>query len=212
MKIYTFLTQYMRSFTYVLEECNHTILIDPCEMAEVKMMLVGKTLDYAFLTHEHYDHISGTDWARSLGAKVIASEECGKNLKNVKLNHSKYYSAFCAVQSRLIGDTIPDVKEFITYADRTFRDDMLLLWQGHELLFKETPGHSSGSACLLIDKKTLFSGDTIFKDVEPNLDIMCGNREQLDLSIKWVLSLPSDVQVYPGHYGRFTIADKKAEG
>lgn len=209
MKIYMFLTQYMRSYTYVIEENDHIMLVDPCEMDEVGVLLKGKKLDYAFLTHEHYDHVSGTDWARALGAQVIASIECDKNLGNVKLNHSKYYSAFCAAQSRLAGDPIPDVRAFTTYADLTFQDSIELFWQGHQLLFQETPGHSTGSACLLIDDKILFSGDVIFRDDNSNPDIMCGDQEQLDRSVKWILSLSPEVQVYPGHYGAFTLAERK---
>ncbi len=198
----------MRSLTYAVLEGNHAILVDPCEMEETKRLLMGKVIDIVFLTHEHYDHISGTDWARSLGAEIIASDICSRNLQDVKLNHSKYYSAFCAAQERLKGDPIPPVKAYTTYADKTFEEELSLPWQGHSLFFRKTPGHSSGGASLLIDEEYLFSGDTIFRDLPSNPDLMCGSAKELERSVSWILSLPPDVLVYPGHYESFTIQEK----
>ncbi len=209
MEVFSFLTPYMRSMTYVVTEMEHAFLVDPCEMDAVKSALDGRTVDFAFLTHEHYDHISGTDWARALGAEIVASEACGRNLGDVKLNHSKYYGAFCAAQERLRGDPIPKVRAYATHADRTFGAELAEEWQGHGLFFKSTPGHSTGGACLLVDGKSLFSGDTVFRDVPSNPDMMCGSAEDLERSVAWVLSLPGDVMVYPGHYEPFTVKERK---
>lgn len=209
MNVHSFLTKYMRSYTYIIEEADHVILIDPCEMDQVKEHIAGKTVDFAFLTHEHYDHISGVDWVRSLDAPIVASESCNRNLGDSKLNHSRYYSAFCAVQDRLEGDVIPEVKSYKTYADWCFDRDYHVSWCGHELLMKITPGHSTGGACLLIDGKTLFAGDTIFRDVPSNPDLMCGDPAALEKSVAWIMSLPDDTFVYPGHYETFFIKEKR---
>lgn len=34
-------------------------------------------------------------------------------------------------------------------------------WEGHSLLLKETPGHSKGSICIILDERYLFSGDSL---------------------------------------------------
>lgn len=209
MEVHAFLTQYMRSMTYVVTEGERAFLVDPCEMDAVKAALGGRTVDFAFLTHEHYDHISGTDWARALGAEIVASAACDRNLGDVKLNHSKYYGAFCAAQERLRGDPIPKVQAYATHADRTFEEELTTEWNGHALFFRSTPGHSTGGACLLVDGKLLFSGDTVFRDVLSNPDMMCGSAEDLAASTAWVLSLPEDVLVYPGHYESFTVRERK---
>lgn len=56
MKIFHIISNLISSNMYVLEENNHLILIDPCI---IDIRLENKTVDYIFLTHEHYDHISG---------------------------------------------------------------------------------------------------------------------------------------------------------
>ena len=48
-----------------------------------------------------------------------------------------------------------------------------------------TPGHTSGSICLLEDnKRYLFSGDTVFKDSIGRYDLPSGNFEDLKQSLK----------------------------
>ena len=56
MKIFHIISNLISSNMYVLEENNHLILIDPCI---IDIRLENKTVDYIFLTHEHYDHIRG---------------------------------------------------------------------------------------------------------------------------------------------------------
>ena len=208
MKVFSFLTKYMRSYTYVITEGRHAFLVDPCEMEDVKMVLNGRIPEFAFLTHEHYDHVSGIEWARGQGVKIIASEDCNRNLADVKLNHSKYYGAFCAAQERLRGDPIPEVKPFVTHADVLFQDEMTMQWFEHELFFKKLPGHSSGGACLLVDHEIMFSGDTIFRDLPSNPDLMCGSLSDLNQSVAWILSQSPDILIYPGHYEPFTIQER----
>lgn len=209
MKIQGFLTKYMKSLTYAVVEGECAFLVDPCDMEEVRKFVGNARIDFAFLTHEHYDHISGVDWVRGMGAQIIASDACDRNLRDSKLNHSKYYGAFCAAQERLKDEAIPQVMAYTTQADTTFSEEMRIFWQGHSILLKKTPGHSTGGACLLLDGKHLFSGDTIFENIDTNIDLMCGSKEQLLNSVEWILSLPNETVVYPGHYQSFTISDKK---
>lgn len=211
MEIYSFLTKYMLSLSYVVLENGHALLIDPCEMDEIKQTINNVKVDFAFLTHEHYDHISGVDWARSQEIKIVASDICSQNLGDARLNHSKYYGAFCAAQERLKGLDIPEVHAYTTHADICFSEDTIWTWQGHMLLFRKTPGHSAGSASLLINQTALFTGDAVFRGVPANIDLMCGDASQLEESRAWIASLPGCVQIYPGHYDKFSVQEMKAE-
>lgn len=211
MEIKRFVTPYMRSCCYVVLEDMSGIIIDPCEQEEVKY-LVQKSIhniSCCILTHEHYDHISGLEWMHSLKVPVIVSEACNKGLANAKINQSRYYDLFCMVQRRLEGDTIPDVKEYEGYADKIFSDEVSFEWKGHYIFLKETPGHSKGSICILIDNKYLFSGDTLFSDRDTNCGILGGDKEQLwRISMPWIDSLDKNITVYPGHYESFKLGER----
>lgn len=212
MKVERFLTPYMRSYSYVILEGNAAIVIDPCEMEEMKQLMrkCVKDVTCCILTHEHYDHISGLDWMHRIGVPVIASEACGESLDSPKLNQSRYFDLFCMIQKRLEGDAIPDVREYRGYADHLFRDEASFVWNGHHIFLKCTPGHSKGSICILIDDQYLFSGDTLFPDRETNCGILGGSTEQLErISMPWLLSLNPDLIVYPGHYEVFRLREHR---
>ncbi len=208
LRIRSFLTPYMLSFCYVVSDDSSAVIIDPCEMDEIKTYLSvnNLSLDYCVLTHEHYDHISGLDWIHSLNVPVIASEKCNNNLRDTKKNQSRYFEVFSVLQHRLEGFPIPKVEEYYGYADITFSGMKKLYWQGHELIFKETPGHSEGSICILFDEYYLFCGDTIFRDCETNTNILGGSSKILnDETIPWLITLDGRIEVFPGHYGSFKI-------
>ena len=65
-----------------------------------------------------------------------------------------------------------------------------------------TPGHSSDSICLLVDKKVL-TGDTLFVGECGRTDLAGGDARQMYQSLFGkLMKLSDDVEVYPGHdYG-----------
>jgi len=65
-----------------------------------------------------------------------------------------------------------------------------------------TPGHTPDSICLLVDNK-LFTGDTLFVGECGRTDLPGGSSEDMYHSLFGrILSLPDDIEVYPGHdYG-----------
>lgn len=66
-----------------------------------------------------------------------------------------------------------------------------------------TPGHTPDSICLLVEKKKLLTGDTLFVGECGRTDLKGGNSKDLyDSLFNKLLKLPDDVEVYPGHdYG-----------
>jgi glyoxylase-like metal-dependent hydrolase (beta-lactamase superfamily II) len=71
-----------------------------------------------------------------------------------------------------------------------------------EPLITHTPGHSKDSICILIEDK-LFTGDTLFVGECGRTDVGGGDpAEMYDSLFKRILSLPDEIEVYPGHdYG-----------
>ena len=73
-----------------------------------------------------------------------------------------------------------------------------------------TPGHTSGSVCLLCGN-VLFSGDTLFCGDIGRTDLETGSMPQMNASLCRLAAKVSDeVQVLPGH-GPFSIMGREKE-
>jgi glyoxylase-like metal-dependent hydrolase (beta-lactamase superfamily II) len=69
----------------------------------------------------------------------------------------------------------------------------------------ETPGHSPGGVCFLVEDK-LFTGDTLFLRSIGRTDLSGGNFNTLIDSIKnKVLVLDENITIYPGHGPKSSI-------
>ena len=62
----------------------------------------------------------------------------------------------------------------------------------------ETPGHSRGSVCLVVEN-VIFSGDTLFYGSCGRTDFAGGSYEDILRSLKRLAELPGQYKVYPGH-------------
>lgn len=77
-----------------------------------------------------------------------------------------------------------------------------------------TPGHTADSICLLVDKKKLLTGDTLFVGECGRTDLPGGNSISMYESLfNKILKFDDEVEVYPGHdYGSkpsSTIGEEK---
>ncbi len=73
-----------------------------------------------------------------------------------------------------------------------------------------TPGHTSGSTCLLIGKH-LFSGDTLFPGGPGKSRSPEAFKQEIDSITRKLLVLPDDTAVYPGHGDDTTIGQARQE-
>lgn len=92
--------------------------------------------------------------------------------------------------------------------DRPLSDGDIIKVGSLELKIKATSGHSAGSVSLLLGNM-LFSGDLIFKGSVGRTDFQGGSLEELRESLEWILTLPEDTIVYPGHGEHFTLGAEK---
>lgn len=212
MHIRTLTTQYYSSHSYLIIENGRAFLIDPGDAGIVSKALSeeGVELDFGILTHEHCDHVCGCSAIREkFGCKMIASVTCDKNLRNCRRNYSQYYDAFIEVQTRIPPETQKRMDPFTTYADEIFEGEKIIEWNGHKILLHETPGHSQGSICIVIDNEMLFSGDTLMKDDSTETNFIGGDKAQLaEVTMPWLKSLPGRMTVYSGHGETFLLGDK----
>jgi glyoxylase-like metal-dependent hydrolase (beta-lactamase superfamily II) len=125
-------------------------------------------IDLAIITHGHPDHLE-------------AVQELGKT-SMFAMNEEEH----CFI-SELAGQylKIPDPDFFLREGDLTIGE------QRFEVI--ATPGHSPGSICLYWpSKKTLFTGDLVFRDSIGRTDLPGGNGGMLKESLKRISEMDID--------------------
>lgn len=212
MNIIVLTTSYMESHCYLLAEHGRAVVIDPgdFDLVAEAVRKENLTLDVAIVTHEHCDHVYGCTGVREeFHCKILASRLCSLNMQNPRKNFSQYFDAFIELQTSLPPEQQKGIPPFTACADEVFEREKSFDWQGHSFYLRETPGHSPGSICILVDGKILFSGDTLMKDDAARTEFPGGSQKQLcENTMPWLESLPAEVEVYPGHGESFLLGDK----
>ena len=212
MKIRTLTSELLGSHCYLLIDGNHAIIIDPCDKGIVDPVIDEEriTVDQMILTHEHCDHVHGlSDVKEKYHCPVIASGKCDANLKNSRKNFSQYYNAFLGVQNKFDTNAQKEIEPFTTCADELFEGEQTIEWRGHHIYMRETPGHSPGSICIVVDDEILFSGDTLMGDDVTETNFIGGSEEALRVkTMPWLESLPSNLKVYAGHGDSFVLGNR----
>jgi hydroxyacylglutathione hydrolase len=200
---------------------NHVIIIDPGSPNPAELIEYLKNehlkISAVFLTHEHADHCAGvTPLFKYQPFPIFCSPDCAANIRNSKQNFSFYIDAIQAFEINLpvtpltetsslfinpqTGSIVqsPPTNNKLSEAKSRERSD-----SGHQtpnkLTLLPTPGHSPGSACIIIGN-AIFTGDTILNDLKSPLTFPHSNRRQYAASIQKILSLlKPGMTIYPGH-------------
>ena len=174
---------------YIVHEENSTdcLIIDPGYEPEIISSYLeekGLTPAAILLTHCHFDHVGAVkDLAAQYDCKVFLDKKelaMPPMLTNGPLYYTDGYGD---------GDTL-------TLADIPIQ-------------VLETPGHTPGSVCLIMED-TLFSGDTLFQGSVGRTDFPGGSMSAIVRSVKEKLFLlPDDTRVCPGHGDETSIGYEK---
>ena len=173
---------------YIVHEENSTdcLIIDPGYEPEIISSYLeekGLTPEAILLTHCHFDHVGAVkDLAAQYDCKVFLDKKelaMPPMLTNGPLYYTDGYGD---------GDT--------------------LTLAGIPIQVLETPGHTPGSVCLLIDD-AMFSGDTLFAGSCGRTDLPGGSGAAMRASMRRLAGLSTDYRVYPGHDMDTTLAEEK---
>lgn len=187
------------TYLAVDEKTNEGFIVDPGGYNKVLTKEVRDNdvkIKYIILTHGHSDHICGVNEhkAEFPDAKIVAYKDEEAMLENPNLNQSP-------------GFGVP----YSTKADILVSDGDELKVGDVTLKFIHTPGHTEGGMCIYVEEaKTLFSGDTLFRQSIGRTDFPGGSyKEIMDSIRKKLFLLPDDTNVFPGHMGTTSIGFEK---
>lgn len=201
-----FVNQLMSSNCFVVidDEAKRCVCIDPAsEKSDREIKLIedsGLKLDFILLTHEHTDHTWGVNalLEKYPSAKVICSERCKEALpREAKAYFQFYYDD-------------PNYTYNVMRVDFTTEElSNMINWEGNIIYFVDTPGHSPGSVCIVIDNM-IFGGDTLMPFRPFIKKRNGGSIEKYKESVEKMLSSYSeDTIVYPGHGDIKNLKDYK---
>jgi glyoxylase-like metal-dependent hydrolase (beta-lactamase superfamily II) len=200
LKVERFVNELMTSNCYIVadEASKHCICIDPASeksLREIEFIEKnGLTLDYIILTHEHTDHNWGVNSLREhfLNCKLICSEPCNKYVKKTNRAYFLFYY------------DDPDYRYEIAPADILIKEDVIMDWNGIQIQYMMTSGHSYGSMCIDVDGM-LFTGDTIMP-FRPYFNGRDSNEEDWKQSVSNIkMKYSNDTIVNPGHGDTLTL-------
>ena len=201
MNVVKFVFNPIQENTYIVwDESKECIIIDAGNMSAREDKGLAEFIEeqglkpvLAVNTHCHFDHILGVEFVRSTyGAKFAAS-----SADNAIMLGAKEHCAMFGLEVGELPQTI-DIDlastEEIHFGNTTLR-------------VTPTPGHTPGCVSLYHEEsKSLFTGDTLFRESIGRTDLPGGDYPTIMRSIlKQILPLGDEVTIYPGHGDKSTI-------
>ena len=168
------------------EKSTSCCVVDPGYEADTildKLSELGLTLEAILLTHGHFDHVGAVrDLAADTGCQVWL---CADDL---------------SLPTNLTAGKL--------YYTQTYAEGSQLNLAGLDISVLQTPGHTPGSVCLLVED-TLFSGDTLFAGSCGRTDLPGGSWADMQASLKRLSQIEANLWVLPGHGESTMLASEK---
>ena len=199
LEIKTFQFSSFQTNTYVVNDGKQVLLIDPacCSQYDrhvlytyIERQLAPGIPDFQLsiiATHGHLDHLWGAPWACEQWHTPVLMHKA--DIPMAQAMQSQYNLFGISLQA----EPFP-IKEL---------DCSQPLFEGMEII--ETPGHTAGSGCYLVDD-LMFSGDTIFCESVGRTDFETSSPRAMKRSVERIKNLDGNYNIFPGHE-MFTTLD-----
>ena len=169
---------------------NDAVLIDAAPDSYSYLSVLKEKHNFnliaVLLTHTHFDHSTDAAILQSkMGAKIFVSPADEYRLKD-----PNKYTLF-----PLPAPILPCTP------DGFLKENVELVFGNESFRILDTPGHTEGGVAIVSDStKTVFCGDTLFREGVGRTDLPGGDYSMLVHSVREKLyALPDDYHVLPGH-------------
>lgn len=165
-----------------------------------KVNPAGKSIDYIFLTHTHFDHCQNTlEISKKLKAKVIVNSFESYDLISGETTVPDGTMWFSKIILKLGNIFINKTPKCSPVEPDLIINHNGTLFESESLKVIHTPGHSSGSMCLIIDDEIALVGDALF-GVFPKRAFPPFADDEEELIESWGKLLKTDCSLFlPGH-------------
>ena len=189
MQVISLFAGFYASNCYLVRSGEHAVVIDPSVSPEGARAQLGTDLppiDMLILTHAHFDHMLCLDeWRQQTRAPLAVHEYDADKLGDPQK------SCFVLFPSRRDTRFSPP--------DILLHDGDILPLGEERLTVLHTPGHTSGSICLL-GEGCIFTGDTVFAGGDyGRTDLYSGDESALWQSVRRLTELQAGGVMYAGH-------------
>jgi len=211
--------------TYLLERADGSLcVVDPAWRTEENRRLLeagaarsGHRLEdvgLVVVTHLHPDHIGMAEELRRLSGAAIALHradqsalETGLPQTHVPAEWFEHWGVPPDRRAELVRWWVEERRYPVVHADRVLEDGDRVSVGGGELVVLHTPGHTSGSICLVHEaERAVLTGDHVLPDAYPGIGLggaSGGNPMGEYLASLDRLQPYDDFEAWPGHGGRF---------
>ena len=184
------------SNTYLLydEEEKDGAIIDPGGETRPLLQKIEEqqiTVRYLLNTHAHFDHVAANASLKSTFDVPLGLHPADRDLLLEGGGASWFNLAY-------VPSPPPDIE---------LTEETTLTLGRLEIHVLHTPGHTPGSICLHVPaENALFTGDTLFAKSVGRTDLPGGDPQRLTESLRSLMSLSEDTEIYPGHGPAVTLA------
>jgi glyoxylase-like metal-dependent hydrolase (beta-lactamase superfamily II) len=203
--VYQFVMPVIASNMYIVIADEKALIVDPHVNEEAVDLLQDNGVQdiVIVLTHEHFDHISGVNFFREkYSCTVYGNEKCRDYAMIPEKNMSAYFSAMFIERTEEERKKLQDIiqTDYGCRVDECFTDSMDIVWEGLNIHLLETPGHSQGSICAVVNGAHIFTGDSLVQGAKIITRLPGGSKKMYQEKTKPFLeSLHENMVVFPGH-------------
>jgi len=178
---------------------TEAVVIDPHVDDDLLPYLEGTERLHVFLTHEHYDHISGVNWLRTeKNCCVYASQSCADSISHSPNSTVHFPLLFIGDPEKYAYVKKTLHLPYVCQADACLTDSGTMDIPPLRWRFWATKGHSPGGMSFLLDEKYLFAGDSLLGN-GMELKSIGADKTAFRRTIESFRQLGEDVLLFPGH-------------
>jgi hydroxyacylglutathione hydrolase len=176
----------------------------------IYQLKVGNMANFTYIISDIQTHLAAIvdpSWDLQVVFELLTKKKL--KAKHIINTHSHFDHVLGNEEAaKVTGATIIQHSNSQLHKDVSVAENDVISIGALNLRVLHTPGHSEDSICLIIDKETVFTGDTLFVGGIGRIDLPGGNVKEMYLSLyRKVSTLEDQLTVYPGHdYGPFPFS------